>query len=188
MVKLTARADRALLWLAACTLLACKDAPPPAYAGMDALSGQRIRVRMSALPDGARWQGCYASPQLGQLLLAEHAGGKLTGHYLYTRGACEVLGELRGKHEGNVASFELVESTAGCTGWDALRGQGYLLFSRALVPGQPAQLLGERSYLRVRQVSRDRGILEPYDLRRVSALRTEASDRCAELTELEQAR
>ena len=189
MVKLPVpRSRRGLvltLVVSACALVACNDPPPPQYSGMDALSGQRVRVRPSGMPEGARWQGCYASPQLGQLVLAEHQGGKISGRYLYTRGACEVLGELRGAREGNLARFQLRESTAGCPGWRPLRGEGYLLYSPSLVPGQPAQLLGERSYLRLRRVTRDLGVRAPYDARRVSALRAK-DDHCDLLAAVEE--
>src|SRR5262245_47009095 len=148
---------------------------------MDVQSGQRIHVRPGPRPAEQAWQGCYASPQLGPLALAEHDGGAISGRYAYTRGACRVQGELSGRREGNLARFELRESTEGCPGWQPTRGQGFLFYTPAPNPDQPSALLGERSYLRVRQVSRDRGILEPYDPRRVTALKTSAQDACEEL-------
>jgi hypothetical protein len=179
-------AQRLLLGVSigACLLLACKDAPPPEYNGVDAQSGQRIHVRASASGSAPPWQGCYQSPQLGQLALREHAGGAITGRYAYERGACHVVGELRGDRNGNLASFELWERPLDCPGWERMHGRGFLLYAPAPKPGQPSALLGERSYLRARRVSRDYAVLESYDPRRVTALRsaqTDADDPCADL-------
>ncbi|HMI92001.1 MAG TPA: hypothetical protein VK509_11585, partial [Polyangiales bacterium] len=121
---------------------------------------------------------------LGQLALREHADGAISGRYAYDRGACHVVGELRGDRSGNIARFELWERPLDCPGWERLHGQGFLLYTPAPKPGQPSALLGERSYLRVRRVSRDYAVLEPYDPRRVTALRSAQSrvdDPCADL-------
>jgi hypothetical protein len=173
-----------ILTLSPSVLLACKDAPPPEFSGMDVQSGQRIRLRPGAVAGDRPWQGCYQSPQLGQLALREHANGAISGHYAYQRGACRVVGELSGERAGNLAKFELWEVPIDCPGWERLHGQGFLLYAPAPRPGQPAALLGERSYLRARRVSRDYGVLEPYDPRRVTALRAEpidGDDACSEL-------
>jgi len=174
----------ACLLLACLACLACKDAPPPEYSGMDAQSGQRIRVRPSVSTSDQPWQGCYQSPQLGPLALREHPSGAISGRYEYERGACLVVGELLGERRGNLARFELWELPVGCPGWERLHGHGFLLYSPSPKPGQPSALLGERSYLRARRVSRDHAVLEPYDARRVTALRSAPIgdyDPCADL-------
>jgi hypothetical protein len=165
-------------------LLACKDAPAPEYSGMDVQSGQRIRVRAAVAAGTPSWQGCYQSPQLGQLALREHANGVISGRYAYERGPCRVVGELLGERAGNLARFELWERPIGCPGWKRLHGRGYLLYTPAPRPGQPAMLLGERSVLRARRVSRDYAVLEQHDPRRVTALRSArvgSHDACADL-------
>lgn len=147
-------------------LVAC--APPPAFRGVDPVSGRSFEIAPRPLAEPESLTGHYRSPQLGRMF-ARVAGGELELEYVRTSCGCTTTGRARGPLAGNRAELELEERRQGQCSPVRLHGSAVVFCQRS--PGRPLELHGTREY-RVAVDRRENGALV-YERRDAGPFRAE---------------
>ena len=101
---------------------------------------KHAQVKAGAMPDGGEWQGVYYSPLYGYLHIVAD-GESVNGAWRTAAG--DAYGELAGKTDGNLLSYEWKERRIGAVGADAVKtGKGYFVY---MVPkeGEAHEIRGE---------------------------------------------
>ena len=84
-------------------------------------------VKAGKMPDGGDWAGVYYSPLYGYLHMITD-GDSVTGAWRTAAG--DAYGEMSGKTDGNLLTYEWKERKIGAVGADALKqGKGYFVYS-----------------------------------------------------------
>ena len=99
-----------------------------------------VTLKPGDLPPGAEWRGVYYSQVYGNLHLVDD-GDQVVGKWRTAAG--DAWGELYGKAEGNVLTYDWSEHRIGMIGPSAkTTGKGYFRYTRP-ENGDPDEIIGE---------------------------------------------